>query len=132
MTYDSWKATEPDREPAPGEHRPYADDDDCCGCDECEADRDRVMEPYVLADTKLREERHPMPPWFQRVLDTCESLSLDNARDRQILWERISEAWPKDAIEAMIADNIDHAVASDHERDVQRCTAAVIAALEES
>jgi hypothetical protein len=32
MTYDNWKATEPDREPAPGEHRPY---DEACNCDGC-------------------------------------------------------------------------------------------------
>lgn len=36
MTYDSWKTTEPDRDPAPGEHRPY---DDECDCDECERER---------------------------------------------------------------------------------------------
>ena len=76
-----------------------------------------------------------MPPWFQKVLDTCESLSLDNARDRQILWERISEAWPKDAIEAMITDNLvvsPDMEDADHERAIHRIKAAVIAALEES
>lgn len=35
-SYDNWKTTEPDREPSPGEHRPY---DDACDCDECNADR---------------------------------------------------------------------------------------------
>lgn len=37
-----------------------------------------------------------MPPWFAKVLETCESLSLDSPRDREILWERISEAWPRE------------------------------------
>lgn len=37
MTLDTWKTTEPDREPAPGEHRPYAAH---CTCDECQAEYD--------------------------------------------------------------------------------------------
>lgn len=84
----------------------------------------------------MNDETKPMPPWFMKALETCESLSLDNARDRQILWERISEAWPKEAIEAMIADNtLSDSTAGwneNHDQAVQRCLAAVIAALEES
>lgn len=35
MTYDQWKTTPPDDEPAPGEHRPY---DDACDCEGCQED----------------------------------------------------------------------------------------------
>ena len=51
MTYDSWKTTPPDDEPAPVEHRPHDDEYDCDEClldagvcpgcgspDECECD----------------------------------------------------------------------------------------------
>jgi len=38
MSIDSWKTTEPDREPAAGEHRPYYRD---CQCMECARERDQ-------------------------------------------------------------------------------------------
>lgn len=36
MSYDEWKTAEPEREPAPGEHRPG---DEACECAECELAR---------------------------------------------------------------------------------------------
>lgn len=44
-----------------------------------------------------------IPPWFVKVLRECETLSLDNPRDRQLLWERICDAWPKDAMATAFA-----------------------------
>jgi hypothetical protein len=38
----SYRYEEPDREPAPGEHRPYDPD---CDCDECS--RERELRPHV-------------------------------------------------------------------------------------
>jgi len=40
MSIDSWKTTEPDREPAAGEHRPYYRD---CQCMECARERDQQI-----------------------------------------------------------------------------------------
>lgn len=55
MSYDSWKTTEPDREPAPGEHRPY---DDTCDCEECARDRD---EPTTYLRTHRTRRIRPRP-----------------------------------------------------------------------
>lgn len=77
--------------------------------------------------------REVMPPWFVKVMESCEALGLDTYRDQVLLWERISEAWPHAAIEAMIADNITaRDLGHDDERSVARIKAAVISALEEA
>lgn len=74
-----------------------------------------------------------MPPWFVELMKQCGHLSLDNERDQRKLWERLSESWPRAAIEAMISDNLQSATSHrDHEHEVARIHAAVIAALEES
>ena len=43
-----------------------------------------------------------MPPWFIAVMQSCESLSLDSERDRMILWERLSDAWPHEGLSAQL------------------------------
>lgn len=74
-----------------------------------------------------------MPPWFKKLMEGCEALSLDSDRDRDLLWHRLKGAWPHAAIEAMISDNLDSTETHlQHEYEVARIKAAVITALEES
>lgn len=84
-----------------------------------------------------------MSPWFMKVMETCESLSLDSPRDREILWERISEAWPREALGAALSAHLEEwlvrsggMMRSEIVDIIEPLTtstyAAVIAALEES
>ncbi len=49
-TYDDWKTTEPDVEPAPGEHVPY---DEECDFDECLEDRQNYSREDALLDEDI-------------------------------------------------------------------------------
>ena len=63
VTYDQWKTTEPDREPAPGEHQPG---NDACACAECsevcpECNGDRVITIEEVRRGELHHRDEPCP-----------------------------------------------------------------------
>ncbi len=47
------------------------------------------------------------PPWFQRAMAECESLSLDVASDRRKLWAAIADCLPAEEIRYAIESRIE-------------------------
>lgn len=76
-----------------------------------------------------------IPPWFQRALAECESLSLDVASDRRKLWRAIERHIPEPEIRQAIytTGTIAVGVMPDCiDRVIDRMAAAVVFAIKES
>lgn len=73
-----------------------------------------------------------MPPWFQKLMNECESIALDNPTDQERLWMALKASWPHREIESIIADNYHQEINEDVEQHIARIKAEVIATLEES